>query len=76
MKPVWETYLRLIEVSSADGAFQKEEPVNGGHYVLLPSPASISLTEQWARYAPTAIKEGQHDQVRGRGRGRQVGDVM
>jgi hypothetical protein len=26
MKPVWETYLRLIEISGADAAFQKEEP--------------------------------------------------
>ena len=124
-KPVWETYLRLIEISGADAAFQKEEPgewgsrgarcsmlgttqhtcpprggiplqprpssaakscvlvmrphmtralcfallsthpchaVNGGNDVMQPTPAAISLTEKWAGYAVTAIKEGQHDQ--------------
>jgi hypothetical protein len=36
--------------------------VNGGNDVMLPTPAAISLTEKWAGYAVTAIKEGQHDQ--------------
>jgi hypothetical protein len=36
--------------------------VNGGNYVILPTPAAISFAADWAAQAVPAIKEGKHDQ--------------
>ncbi len=36
--------------------------VNGGNYVMLPTPGSIAMFEGWSAAAPDGIKENQHDQ--------------
>lgn len=36
--------------------------VNGGNYVVLPTPAAIKLFEAWSAKALKSIKAGQHDQ--------------
>ncbi|EFN52112.1 hypothetical protein CHLNCDRAFT_139418 [Chlorella variabilis] len=61
-KPVWASYMKLIERSQADAAFQREEPVNGGNFVILPRPATVKMVREWAAFAKEAIKAGQHDQ--------------
>ena len=36
--------------------------VNGGNYVMLPTPGSIAMFERWSVTAHDAIKENQNDQ--------------
>jgi hypothetical protein len=36
--------------------------VNGGNYVILPTPAAVSFAADWAAQAVPAIKGGKHDQ--------------
>ena len=36
--------------------------MNGGNYLILPSPAAIHFAADWAAQAVGAIKEGKHDQ--------------
>ncbi|EFN51422.1 hypothetical protein CHLNCDRAFT_55152 [Chlorella variabilis] len=62
VKPVWQSYLRFIEEAGADGAFQAEVPVNGGNYVVLPTPAAIRWAQAWAALAPEMIQRVTHDQ--------------
>lgn len=63
VKPFWQSYLAYLEAGSADAAFQAEySSVNGGNYVVLPTPAAIKLFEAWSAKALKSIKAGQHDQ--------------
>ncbi|PRW56763.1 hypothetical protein C2E21_4548 [Chlorella sorokiniana] len=55
VKPLWESYLALIEQNDADGAWQHEAPINSGHFVLLPTNASLAFAEAWAAAGPASI---------------------
>ena len=52
----------LTTVHRSSPAYLAVCAVNGGNYVMLPTPGSIAMFEGWSAAAPDGIKENQHDQ--------------
>ncbi|KAI3439060.1 hypothetical protein D9Q98_001470 [Chlorella vulgaris] len=64
-KPLWESCLEFMAQGSVDAAFQREHeenPVNGGFYAMLPTPAAISFAKKWAAMAPSMLEQKKHEQ--------------
>ena len=60
-----ELHLSLSQASAACGysaCICSCRAVNGGNYVMLPTPGSIAMFEGWSAAAHDGIREGQHDQ--------------
>jgi len=63
-KDVWLSYLKYLNVSGADAAFQAESavhstsPINSGNYIVLPNNRSRTMMEAWMNYAEAGIEEG------------------
>lgn len=63
VKPLWESYLAFTQASNSDGAWLEEKPAsNTGHFVLLPTPASLAFAAAWNASAAEMMKEKLTDQ--------------
>ncbi|KAL4443517.1 hypothetical protein ABPG75_011254 [Micractinium tetrahymenae] len=53
VKLLWESYMTFIEQAEADGAWLQEKPApNTGHFVALPTQASLAFACAWNAEAP------------------------